>query len=170
MLRAPDTQRRMQGAVKGVAVRGLNIGDVRPLQIPLPPLAEQHEIVRRLEAAFARLDAAMAAHAVAMAELDRLDQSLLARAFSGSLVSQDANDEPASVLLDRFRAEHSFTSPPRRSNRRDTPQRLRKPKRNEATQGRARCRYESTRESGETEEAGAAQDIHQKEREGLAGI
>jgi type I restriction enzyme S subunit len=51
--------------------------------IPLPPLSEQHEIVRRLTAAFAKLDAAAAAHAAAVSALDRLDQSLLARAFSG---------------------------------------------------------------------------------------
>ena len=32
-------------------------------------------------------------------------QSLLRRAFSGKLVPQDPNDEPASVLLERIRAE-----------------------------------------------------------------
>ncbi len=85
MLRSPDTLLRMQSAVKGVAVRGINIGDVRPLQIPLPPLPEQHEIVRRLNAAFAKLDAAASAHAAAVAALDLFDQSLLARAFSGAL-------------------------------------------------------------------------------------
>lgn len=99
MMRSPDTQRRMQRAVKGVAVRGLNIGDVRPLQIPLPPLPEQHEIVRRLSAALARLDAAARAHAAAVSELDRLDQSLLARAFSGTLVPQNPEDSPAAATL-----------------------------------------------------------------------
>jgi type I restriction enzyme S subunit len=88
MLRAPATLARMQKATKGVAVRGINVGDVRALQIPIPALAEQREIVRRLERALARLDAATAAHAAAVAELDRLDQSLLARAFRGELVPQ----------------------------------------------------------------------------------
>ena len=67
---------------------GISGKDLKQTPIPLPPLAEQHEIVRRLNAAFARLDAAAAAHAAAVAELDRLDQSLLARAFSGGLVPQ----------------------------------------------------------------------------------
>jgi type I restriction enzyme, S subunit len=40
-LRSPDTQNRMQKAVKGVAVRGINIGDVRALQLPVPPFAKQ---------------------------------------------------------------------------------------------------------------------------------
>jgi type I restriction enzyme S subunit len=105
MLRAPQTQTRMHLAVKGVAVRGINIGDVRALQIPLPPLAEQCEIVRRLDCALGRLDAAAAAHAAAVAELDRLDQSLLAKAFRGELVKQDPADEPASQLLTRLRAQ-----------------------------------------------------------------
>ncbi len=132
MLRAPNTQRRMQSAVKGVAVRGLNIGDVRPLQIPLPPLAEQREIVRRLESAFARLDSAMNAHAEIASEIDRLDQSLLARAFSGFLVPQDPNDEPASALLERVHTDHPLLFPPRSPHRHDTPKSPRTSKRNEA--------------------------------------
>jgi type I restriction enzyme S subunit len=69
--------------------------------IAVPPLPEQHEIVRRLSAALARLDAAARAHAAAVAELDRLDQSLLARAFSGTLVAQDPTDTPAAAILAR---------------------------------------------------------------------
>jgi type I restriction enzyme S subunit len=46
-LRAFPTQLRMQKALKGVAVRGINIGDVRALPIPIPPDSEQREIVRR---------------------------------------------------------------------------------------------------------------------------
>lgn len=59
--------------------------ELKALHILLPPLDEQREIVRRLTAAFAKLDAAAAAHAAAAAALDRLDQSLLNRAFSGAL-------------------------------------------------------------------------------------
>jgi type I restriction enzyme S subunit len=39
----------------------------------------------------------------AKAQVDKLPQSLLAKAFRGELVSQDENDEPASVLLERIR-------------------------------------------------------------------
>lgn len=60
------------------------------IEVPLPPLPEQHEIVRRLTAALARLDAAARAHAAAVAELDRPAPTLLARVFSGTLVPQDA--------------------------------------------------------------------------------
>jgi type I restriction enzyme S subunit len=40
-----------------------------------------------------------------MEEVNQLDQSILAKAFRGDLVDQDPNDEPASVLLERIRAE-----------------------------------------------------------------
>ena len=42
---------------------------------------------------------------VRAAIVERLDQAILAKAFRGELVPQDPNDEPASVLLDRVRAE-----------------------------------------------------------------
>lgn len=104
-LRAPSTQQRMQRAVKGVAVRGINIGDVRALQIPVPSLDEQQEIVRRVEALFKIADAVEGHYRKAHEQLDKLPQSILAKAFRGKLVPQDPNDEPASVLLERIRAE-----------------------------------------------------------------
>ena len=39
----------MQNCSKGVAVQGINIGDVRALQLAVPPLAEQRQIVRNVE-------------------------------------------------------------------------------------------------------------------------
>src|SRR5262249_22083599 len=41
--------------------------------------------------------------------IDHLDQAVLAKAFRGELVPQDPNDEPASVLLERIRAERAAT-------------------------------------------------------------
>ena len=42
--------------------------------------------------------------------IDHLDQAVLAKAFRGELVPQDPNDEPASALLERIRAERQATS------------------------------------------------------------
>jgi type I restriction enzyme, S subunit len=116
-LRSEMAQQRMQRAVKGVAVRGINIGDVRALQIPLPSLEEQHEIVRRVEVLFAKADRIEAQYKTARQQVDRLTPALLAKAFRGELVPQDPNDEPASVLLERVKADRAGSEKKARSGR-----------------------------------------------------
>lgn len=107
VLLADSTQRRMKNATRGVAVRGINIGDVRALQIPLPSREEQAEIVRRVEQLFAFADQLEARVKAAQARIDRLTQSILAKAFRGELVPQDPNDEPARMLLERIKAQRA---------------------------------------------------------------
>ncbi|MBL8323694.1 MAG: restriction endonuclease subunit S [Rubrivivax sp.] len=109
-LRSEMAQSRMRRAVKGVAVRGLNIGDVRALQLPIPSRAEQEEIVRRVEALFALADTLEARVATARAQVERLTPALLSKAFRGELVPQDPNDEPASALLARIRQSGASAS------------------------------------------------------------
>lgn len=72
---------------------------------PLPPKEDQIEIVRRIESAFGWLDRMAADHAAAARLLPKLDAAILAKAFRGELVPQDPGDEPASVLLNRIKAE-----------------------------------------------------------------
>ena len=70
-------------------------------------MIEQQEIVRRVEVALTWIDRLAAEATSARKLVDRLDQAILAKAFRGELVPQDPNDEPASVLLDKIRAERS---------------------------------------------------------------
>jgi type I restriction enzyme S subunit len=84
--------------------------ELKALYITLPSVSEQHEIVRRLTAAFTKLDAAARAQAAAVDAIDRLDLAVLDRAFSGKLVPQDRNDESASVLLIRIQKERESES------------------------------------------------------------
>jgi len=72
----------------------------------LPPVEEQHEIVRRVEILFTYADELEARVAAARAQVERLTPALLAKAFRGELVPQDPNDESAEVLLERLRAEN----------------------------------------------------------------
>jgi len=82
----------------------------------VPPLSEQSEIVRRVEAFFAYADRIEARYTTARAQVERLTPALLAKAFRGELVPQDPNDEPASVLLERIRAARvaAGEKPPRK--------------------------------------------------------
>jgi type I restriction enzyme, S subunit len=73
------------------------------LLIALPPSTEWDGLLARLDAAFARADRLEAEAARARALLDRLEATILARAFRGELVPQDPNDEPASAILARIR-------------------------------------------------------------------
>lgn len=104
-LLSQDAQRRMAKAIRGVAVRGINIGDVRALQVPLPSLPEQDEIVRRIDALFEIAGQIESRHDTALTQVGRLTSLTLAKAFRGELVLQDPNDEPVSALLARIAAE-----------------------------------------------------------------
>jgi type I restriction enzyme S subunit len=83
---------------------------LRNFVFPIAPLIEQTEIVRRIETAFAWIDRLASETTSARKLIDHLDHAVLAKAFRGELVPQDANDEPASVLLERIRAERQGTT------------------------------------------------------------
>lgn len=117
-LRSDLIQQRMKGAIKGVAVRGINIGDVRALQVPLPSRQEQDEIARRVEELIAFSDSIAARFQNAALSADRLDASILAKAFRGELVRQNPNDEPAWEMLERLRTQRSATTGERPSRSR----------------------------------------------------
>lgn len=71
----------------------------------LPPLSEQKEIVRQVDKLFALADKVEAHYQKAKARVDKLSQSVLAKAFRGELVPQDPNDLPAAELLKQILAE-----------------------------------------------------------------
>lgn len=73
----------------------------------LPPLAEQKGIVRRVKELFALAQQIEARYAKVKAYIDKLTQSILAKAFRGELVSQDPEDEPASIPLARIRQQRN---------------------------------------------------------------
>ncbi|MGR9371098.1 restriction endonuclease subunit S [Rhizobium leguminosarum] len=85
----------------------INQSALNKTPLPLPPLAEQHEIVRRIESAFAKIDRLAAEAKRALELVGRLDEAILSKAFRGELVPQNENDEPAEKLLERIRAERA---------------------------------------------------------------
>ena len=74
-------------------MRGINVGDVRPMEIPIPSEAEQAQIVSLIDHAMAWLDKIVTEHARAKNLLPKLDDAMLTKAFRGELVPQDPSDE-----------------------------------------------------------------------------
>lgn len=94
--------KQVQALKRGATKAGLGLDDIRSMAIPLPPKEEQTEIVRLVDQYFAFADTIEAQVKKAQARVDNLTQSILAKAFRGELVAQDANDEPAEKLLERI--------------------------------------------------------------------
>jgi len=80
----------------------LSVGKVGRLPVPLPPLVEQHQIVAEVERRLSIVSEAEAQVDTNLRRADRLRQSILKKAFSGKLVPQNPNDEPASMLMKRI--------------------------------------------------------------------
>jgi type I restriction enzyme S subunit len=70
-------------------------------------MAEQQEIVRRVECLFALADRLEQRLMQARRQVDQLTPSLLARAFAGQLVPQNRADEPSEKFLERIRKKKS---------------------------------------------------------------
>ena len=77
---------------------------------PLCTLAEQKQIVCLLDRSFNLSDELERQIETEVRRSDVLRQSILKKAFSGQLVSQDPDDEPASILLERIKAEKAARS------------------------------------------------------------
>ena len=95
----------------GTQLPHITLRDIRDYPIAVPPEAEQHRIVEEVERQFSVLDACERAVDAGLARSAALRRSVLRAAFEGRLVPQDSTDEPASVLLERVRAERAASGP-----------------------------------------------------------
>ena len=89
----------------GAAQPNLAAKDVSKYLIPLPPLAEQHRIVKAVDELFEQIDIIERSEKELEEAASKTRDKLLNLAIQGHLVPQDPNEEPASVLLERIRAE-----------------------------------------------------------------
>ncbi len=109
-LRSPQANAELGGKAHEVARKTLNLEDVRPFGVPIPPLEEQEAIIERLEVFEVAARTLRMAADLACRRGEGLRQSVLRSAFSGQLVSQDPSDESASVLLERIATERAAAS------------------------------------------------------------
>jgi type I restriction enzyme S subunit len=106
---------------RGIGIRHIGKERFAAFLIPLPPIREQQEIVRRVAVLFNFADRLETRYRRACAIVGQLTPALLNKAFRAELVPQDLNDEPASVLLERIRlmratAEENVSKPRQRKS------------------------------------------------------
>ena len=99
--------RLTQDAKWAVNQASINQQDVRRTPVPLPPLTEQFAIAELLVAQMATAVSLDEAIVLGSRQSTAQRQNILRAAFSGQLVPQDPDDEPASVLLERIRSERA---------------------------------------------------------------
>jgi len=123
VLRLKEPELALSGT--GSTFTAINRKDLEQIDINVPPLAEQYEIVRRVEALFKLADTIEKRVAMATARAEKLTQSILAKAFRGELVPTEAelarrencSYEPASDLLARIKSQRESKGPTEKARR-----------------------------------------------------
>ncbi|EDQ0301070.1 restriction endonuclease subunit S [Salmonella enterica subsp. enterica serovar Kintambo] len=114
-LDSPVSHSFFKGFSHGGTMEILNLSILKELPIALPPLEEQHEIVRRVEQLFAYADTIEKQVNNALTRVNSLTQSILAKAFRGELTAQWRAENPslisgensAAALLEKIKAERA---------------------------------------------------------------
>lgn len=100
------------------SMRNISQANLARIPIPLPPFPECNRIVGAIERAMTMLGSNERDVVANLARCSRLRQSILKWAFEGRLADQDPTDEPASVLLERIRAERAASGASKSTGRR----------------------------------------------------
>ena len=114
---------RIEAYAPATAQKNINLTTLENLVVPLCSLQEQQVLVDQLEAVLSVIDAHNGLIDNQLLKSDALRQSILKKAFAGQLVAQDPHDEPASILLNRIKAEKEKTAKnktPKKKNKRET--------------------------------------------------
>lgn len=109
VLNSPRILDELERVKSGINDSGVNLnqGAFLKLAIPLCSAFEQQVVLAELEQKLSVLDQLEQTITHSLQQAEALRQSILKKAFSGQLVPQDPNDEPANVLLERIRAERA---------------------------------------------------------------
>ncbi|EEJ7563111.1 restriction endonuclease subunit S [Salmonella enterica] len=115
-LQSPQLRQVIENIARSTSgVNNINSKELASLEIPLTPLPEQHEIVRRVEQLFAWADTIEKQVNNALTRVNSLTQSILAKAFRGELTAQWRAENPslisgensAAALLEKIKAKRA---------------------------------------------------------------
>lgn len=102
-----SVQQKLEDDAPATAQKNINLEILSKVIVAIPPIDEQNQIVKFLDHALAQAADNNFAIDLGIKQSTAQRQNILRAAFSGQLVPQDPNDEPASVLLARIRAERA---------------------------------------------------------------
>lgn len=105
-MQSEDYWRQITDFSSGIAQPGVNANKLKQIRFKCPSLPEQHEIVRLIDDLLARERAAQQAAEQALASIDLMKKSILARAFRGELGTNKASEASALELLKQVLAEN----------------------------------------------------------------
>lgn len=105
VVNSPLCKEQFAQHLTGIGVPNLHLRDIKEVLIPLPTIPEQHEIVRLIDDLLARERSAQQATEQALASIDLMKKSSLARAFRGELGTNKASEASALELLRQVLAE-----------------------------------------------------------------
>ena len=109
-------QKKIFDQSQGTAMSNLiGIKDFKEIEILIPPLSAQNEVVAEIESRLSVCDKIEESIEQSLKQSESLRQSILKKAFEGKLVPQYPSDEPASKLLDRIKVERENTAIKKRS-------------------------------------------------------
>lgn len=97
--------KQIEPKVHGVGRPRINTSQLKSFVVPVCSMSEQDEILQTIDSQFLEIDVITKDIDTQLLRSETLRQSILKKAFSGQLVPQNPNDEPASELLARIKAE-----------------------------------------------------------------
>ena len=89
----------------GIGLQGLSSNALHNIIVPVPPVEEQKRIVDSIDSVLSLIEQIESHKQNLSSQIDNIKSKILDLAIRGKLVPQDPNDEPASILLERIRAE-----------------------------------------------------------------